>query len=193
MKGPTIGLLYGVFAPISTHTPGSAPTYQNGIVFGEMMSANVSEEHASAALYADNARIANRNDMTGATISLGVASLKNGAEKVMLGYKEADGDVLRQKSVSAPYGGCGYIKMEEDLDKGEVSYNCVWWYKTQFARSSEDANTKTESVDYQTPTLDGNAMGLDVDGDGVTFRDIKDFTTEEAAKAWINGLAGISA
>ena len=66
-----------------------------------------------------------------------------------------------------------------------------------FSLTEENSQTKGESIEWQTPTINGKAFGLDTgkgannNGDA-TFRKKQNFTTEAAAEAYLDGLAGIS-
>lgn len=77
---------------------------------------------------------------------------------------------------------------------GVTTFQGIWIYKTLFSKNAENSQTKGETIEWQTPTVNGRCMGLSVDSTGeATFRKIQNFDTESDAEDWLDGLAGISA
>lgn len=195
-----IGLRYPVCATLSAHTAGSEPTYAStGMVMGHGISANLTITRNTNVLYGDDVEVENDNGITAMSIELGLDNLTLAAEKYILGLVEkmtsgsgsSTVDYYLETDASAPYVGMGYIRVLQV--SGVKKFFGVWIYKVTFSKESETVQTKGESVEWQTPVLNGRCMGLDVDGSGnYAFRKIKEFTTESAAKTWLNNLAGIS-
>ena len=60
-------------------------------------------------------------------------------------------------------------------------------------RGSESAQTKGQSIEWQTPTITGHAIALAVDGDGdKKFREIRNFTSASDCSSWLDTKAGIT-
>lgn len=190
-----IGLRYPVYAPITAETSGSAITYGAGKVAGHAIQANLTMTRASNPLYGDDVEIENDNSLTGMEISLGVDDLLDDVRSELLGEVQAGTEqqpVYREVADSAPYVGFGYIRVRRK--NGETKFQACWLHKVIFGMESEDTQTKGENIEWQTPTLTGRVMGVYLDETGkAAFRDRATFDTEAAAKAWINGKAGISA
>lgn len=188
-----IGLRYFVFAPVANDNNGAVPTYEKGVVMGEAISADVSWTRSDVKLYADDKVAEVDNSITGGTITMGVNDLTDEVQAAMLNSRadETDSGAYIESGVSGPNGGVGYVRVMRlhGVDK----FIAYWIYKTSFVPGDENAATKGETVDWQTPTVVGEVMGVDGGGDMPDFRARKTFDTFEAAKGWINTKAGITA
>jgi len=186
-----VGLKHPVYAPISSEPAGSVPVYGTGRVVGYALEANVSIEHADSKLYADDAvRESDKSFLSGA-ITLGVDDLAKEECVGMLGSQERTVDtyaVVRDASTfDAPYLGFGYYRVRKK--NGVRLILALWYYKTQWTEPSEEAKTKGESIEWQTPTIEGEVFAID-DTDG-TYRDRYWATSEADAIAWLNEKANI--
>lgn len=189
-----IGLKYAVFAPITTETKGQPITYGKGIVLGRMIQATINFTRNSDVLFADDVTAESDNSITGGTVNLNVDDIEEAAQVAALGViksGETGKEVYHETDTPAPYGGIGYLRVRE---KNKVkSYIPYWLHKTQLAVNSETANTKGNNIQWQTPTAEGQIMGVEIANDGITyFRDHKVFATESEAITWLNTMANIT-
>lgn len=84
--------------------------------------------------------------------------------------------------------------MRVRVKNGVTSYQAVWYHKAQFGETTENAQTKGQTIEWQTPTLTGRIMGVNDNADGkIRFRRRATFDTAAAAMAWLDAKAGISA
>lgn len=194
-----IGLRHLVAAEIDTQEIGVAPTYKTGFKIGKMLSAELSIEVADNPLYADDGVAETDKSFTGGTITTGIDDFGDtpteGAEiqQKLIGQKivEVGGiNVIRSSGQSeAPNVGIGYVMVKKL--RGTLYYVATWLYKVQFGAPSESSTTKGESIEWQTPELEGNIMvveGFDDD----TYRDTATFNTLAEAIAWVDGMANMS-
>ncbi len=190
-----VGLLYAVAAPIQTEADGQAITYGKGQVIGGMMTAEISYTRNSNPLYADDRVMEEDNSITGGTIKMGVDDVNDDARVMMLGdVKEGDAgeEVYHETGESAPYVGTGYIRVRRKDNK--TNYITYWVHKAIFGIGTESAKTKGQSIEWQTPTLEGSIMGVKNNAALQTrFRERRTFTKESEARAWLNKKAGIEA
>lgn len=190
-----VGLLYAVAAPIQTEADGQAITYGKGQVIGGMMTAEISYTRNSNPLYADDRVVEEDNSITGGTIKMGVDDVNDDARVMMLGdVKEGDAgeEVYHETGESAPYVGTGYIRVRRKDNK--TNYIAYWVHKAIFGIGTESAKTKGQSIEWQTPTLEGSIMGVKNNTALQTrFRERRTFTKESEARAWLNKKAGIEA
>lgn len=188
-----VGLRYIVFAPITTEDRNQPIVYGPGVVMGRAISANIEFSRNEEPLYADDVMAESDNSITGGTIEIGVDDILEDAQVTVFGVEKSGQtgqEIYRETGAASPYGGVGYIRVRRY--KGATSYIAYWIHKTQFAPSSEEATTKGESIEWQTPTASGNVMGVYLDATGTAyFRDHKVCTTEAEAVEWLNGLAKI--
>lgn len=186
-----IGLKGLTYATLSSGGAGSACVYTGGATAADLMiSADVSIERDDVKLYADNHAVERANGMTGGTISLELASLPNTLRNKLLGYNVSS-KVLTVTETEAPYVGFGYIVCE--IAAGTKSYVGYWFPKVQFGLENDSAETKGESTSFQTNTLTGDILGVQVTSAGaVEYYYTDTDTTETAVRTWLNGKAGIS-
>ena len=187
------GMRYVVTAKLKEENEGSLPTYENGLVMGRGISAEVSLTRTDSKLYADDVLAESENAITGGDISIGVDDILEDAQEVIFGLvKSGDaGDYeYDDKAVGAPYVGVGYL--QERRYKGAVSYLPYWYWKVQFAPMDDKAATRGENVEWQTTTAKGTLMGVVKDSSKVaSFRTHKVYGTAAEAIAWLNQMAGI--
>lgn len=190
-----IGMLYPVAAVIDSYTPGTGITYETGFVVAEARGATLTWETSDGEFYADDTLLDSDKGIVSYTHDFEPSGLKTAVRAKLLGEQEASTDVYRVTSDNPPDVGFGYVRrMREDVDGAVVERFEGWWfYKEKFSITSEETRTKEQNIEWRVPTLSGKGSGVYLDSSGkVAFADHKDFTTLDAAKAWLNGLANIS-
>ena len=195
MANPNVGMMYPVFAPITTHTDGSMPTYGTGFVIQEARNATVNREYQNNPLYGDDRIVDDDNGMTGLTISFEPTGLSEDDRKKLLGEEESEVTGISGQWVSdneTPWGGFGFIrKMRAN---GTKKFEAWLTLKIKFQEETMTTSTKEGSITWNTPTLNGRAAGLYVDSsDKLRFQLHETFDTIAAAKAWLNAFLNVSA
>lgn len=189
-----IGLRYVVAAQIDAETPGAAITYKAGKVIGKAISANLTWNRNNNPLYADDTIAEDDNGVTSGSIELNVDDLSDEARGYVLGEKTVtvgQGTEYETSEEAAPYVGFGYIRVRRK--NGATTYQACWYHKAQFGEGSENAQTKGENIEWQTPTITGRIMGVQNDESlAINFRRRANFDTEAAAQAWLKTKAGIA-
>ena len=184
-----IGLRHPVVATIDSYTPGSVPTYEDGMVMGAAITANLSITRNDNPLYADDVITEDDNGITAMSLELGLDDLPETVQEYMLGVVE-ESDAYVDSDASSPEVGMGYIRVRRK--GGVTSYQGVWLYKVRFSMNDENSQTKGESIEWQTPTVTGRVVGVDLDGSGVmVFRARQLFDNEADAIDWLETLADI--
>ena len=190
-----IGLKYFVFAPITAEADGADPTYSTGAVVGKAIGADVTWNHNDNILRADDGDAESDNSITGGTINIDMDDLPLATRAVILGGYTDSSDVYYDTAAPGPYGGFGYIR-EVRYNGGQTRFDAFWCYKTAFAMEDDSAQTLGESIEWQTPKLVGRIMGGQLANAAAAghaiYRAIASFDTYAAAKAFINGKAGIT-
>lgn len=198
------GLNYLVAAPVPTPPAyGSLPTYGDGFIVGRMIEADVSITLNDNKLFADNREVNNDKTFQSGTITLGVDEFGDGTELSQAqvealitggklveegGEKYVDlGEAPKQNTV-----GLGYIVPGVYPDTGTKYYEAVWYYQVTFGGvGDENAQTKGESISWNTPTVTGNmkpVAGYDAEKN---LRRKSRFETEGEAIVWLNIQANI--
>jgi hypothetical protein len=194
-----IGMRHPVVAKIKSHTPGSEPVYENGMVMGHAVTGNLTINRNNNPLYGDDVIVEDDNSVSSMQIEMGTDDLLENVESYALGLTEktvGEGQTAATEYIetdaSAPHVGTGYIRVRKK--DGIIKYQGVWMYKVMYSKNSENSQTKGENITWQTPTLQGRAAGVDIDGSGkLAFRKKRYFDTYDAAEAWLDALADISA
>ena len=103
------------------------------------------------------------------------------------------GSVYEITDAGSPWGGFGFFRVMRDENRTRY-YEAWWCRKIKFREPSQTTRTKEGSVQWRTPTLEGTGAGLIVDGgEKIKYIKHKTFETAAAAKAWLDGLANVSA
>lgn len=186
-----IGLKYPVAAVIKTEPTSGFPTYDTGFIVGKAISCEKNLESNNNPLYADDAVVENDTSFANGTLTLGVDDFGNTTEEGMeiqaklLGHEiVTDGTtkVLRRKAGdNASNVGFGFYKTK--IIRNVKMYEATLLYKVKFQLPSESANTKGESIEWQTPSIEGRIMAIDAGG---TYEDTAIFETESEARDWLN-------
>lgn len=194
-----IGLRHLVGAEIDTQEIGVAPTYKTGFKIGKMLSADVSIEVADNPLHADDGVAETDKSFTSGTFTAGIDDFGDtpteGVEiqQKLLGQKivEVGGvNVIRSSGQdTAPDVGIGYIRVKKL--RNVLYYEATWLYKVQFGVPSESATTKGQSIEWQTPEIEGTIMVVE-DFEENTYRDRATFNTLAEAIAWVDGMANMT-
>ena len=191
MPNPNVGMMYPVWAPISAHTDGSLPTYSAGRIVQEARTANITKEVNNNPLYGDDRVVDDDNGVTGLTVSFESTGLLMEDRVSILGETTDGTDGQWESDNETPYGGFGYIRVMRDT--GVRKFEAYWILKVKFQEESQETATKEGSITWRTPTLNGRAVGCDVDGTGaLRFRKHQVFATLAAAKAWLNAKLNVS-
>lgn len=180
VKGLTI-------APITAYADGAVPTYGTKTSVPYTVSINISNEYADAEMYGDNILRESDKGMTGYSIAASLTDLSPEMGAVMLGWiKDASGDSYRITDANAPYVGCGFVTC--GMVNGVRYYEGNWYYRAQFTKDANSANTKERNVTFTPDDVSGTGFGVQLDNTGVvSFADIERFDNEAAAMAFVEG------
>lgn len=188
-----IGIKGLTYAPYTSGGEGGAIAYGTGVKLDDyMIRADLTEERTDTPFYADDHKIDHENGMTGISLALELSNMTDALEKALLGY--VDGATTGELNVTdeaSPFVGVGFIRKERF--KGAVTYKAYWIYKIQFSKDSDSTQTKGETVEFQTETLNGSAVGVQLTSGGKTlYYATTRQNSETAARTWLNGKAGIT-
>ena len=195
MANPNVGMIYPVWAPLTTHTDGSMPTYGTGRVLQEARNATVNKTYSNNPLYGDDRIVDDDNGLNELTMSFESTGLSDADRVAVLGEEQYGTSGVSGQWVTdgeTPWGGFGFIrKMREN---GTRKYEAWWTLKIKFQEESQTTSTREGQITWNTPTMNGRAASLYVDSsEKAKFQLHKTFTAIADAKAWLRGYANISA
>ena len=189
-----IGMRYPVAAPISSHTDGSAISYDTGFVIGNAVQANINFDVNDNPDWGDDIIIDNDSGINGYSGTLDVNALTAAVRSKLLGWQPDDATTTTKYSVSdaaAPDVGFGFIHIAQY--KGTKSYEAYWFHDAQFSQQSLTASTKERQITWNHPQMSFQGKGVYIDNSGkAKYFDWMTFSSETDAKAWLNAKAGIT-
>ena len=186
-----VGLKYPVYAILGE----DGASYSGGAVIAKAIKASVTAESNDVKLYADDGVAESDKSFKGGKISLNVDDLTNKTYCALLGHKftaasEADPatpeTVLANANDIAPFVGVGFYG--KVVRNNKPCYLAKWLKKVQFAEPTDETETKGDTVNFQTPTIEGDVFQLD-NGD---WKDQAEFKNEAEARSWLEKKAGIT-
>ena len=194
MSYPNTGMRHPVWAPLQSHTDGSEPTYGAGRVIQEAIEATITyNADTTNGLYGDDVLVDMDDGITGYTVNFNPTGLKDADRAAILGEEVTTGSVYEITDAGSPWGGFGFFRVMRDENRTRY-YEAWWCRKIKFREPSQTTRTKEGSIQWRTPTLEGIGAGLIVDGgEKIKYIKHKTFETAAAAKAWLDGLANVSA
>lgn len=187
-----IGLKYPVYA-VATETT-SAIGYSGGAVLAKGITANIAIETNDVKLYADDAVAESDHSFSSGTVSFTVDDLTNTAQVALLGYTEGSTidatlgtkELIASGTDSPAYVGFGFYGKK--IVSGVSKWRAIWLKKVQFSEPADEMQTKGETVEFGTTTLEGTIM---VAADG-KWKEEGTFDTEAEAVSYLNTKSGIS-
>lgn len=174
--------------------------YTEGFVLAKAINFTGTPNKNDVELYADDGIAETDKSVKDMGTSLGVddLSLENQAKVLGHTYVKATGDPGGEgtpESIEigtedeAPFFGVGFYKRRKK--NGVVSFTVIWLYKVQHSEPTENAETKGDTTNFQTATIEGKAYPVEVDGKMSIGKKLV-FKTEAEAKAWLNKQAKIA-
>ena len=149
----TIGLDSVVYAKITEDAQG-LETYGIPQILAKAIKADLSIELAEAALYADDALAHSIKAFKGGKLSLGVEDIGVAVASDLTGASVDSNGVLVAASED---DGC-LVAVGFRALKPDNHYRMFWLYRVKFAVPSTNLQTKGDSIQFQTPAVEGTIM-----------------------------------
>lgn len=178
----TIGLNDMHYATITEGDAG-AVTYGTPTRMAKAISAELSVEYAEGTLYADDGVDDSVREFSSGTLKLNVNDLTPEVLAALLGQtKGSDDVVLANANDVAPEVAIGFRAR-----KTGGKYAFIWLYRVRFSVPSENYQTKGNSIEYQTPEIEGTIMAR-ADGNWKASYVGDGSSTDTVGKAWFNAV-----
>jgi phi13 family phage major tail protein len=142
-----------VYAKI-TEGPNGDETYAVPKILAKALKADLSIELAEAALYADDALAHAIKAFKGGKLSLGVEDIGVVAASDLTGATVDDNGVL---VAAGEDEGC-LVAVGFRALKPDNRYRYFWLFRVKFAVPSTNTQTKGDSIQFQTPTIEGTIL-----------------------------------
>lgn len=177
--------LSNIWWSVLTEDANGGAHYAGATYLGKAVSAETSITNNEAKLYGDDALAESDTSFASGTITLGVTDDDDTIFAPLLGHTiDAGGEVIKTSTDAAPNVGCGRVVMK--MVNSAYKYKVEFLYKVKFSEPSRSEQTKGESVEFSTPTVEGIIAAL---GDGVgTWCKTKTFNTKSDALTYLKNL-----
>ncbi|MEW6864510.1 major tail protein [Trueperella pyogenes] len=149
----TIGLDSLYYATITENDDGEE-TYETPTRLAKAISAELSVEVAEAILYADDGPAEVVKEFQSGTLTLGVDDLTPTVAAALVGAVVDKNKVL----VSASEDGGAPVAIGFRARKADGTYRYFWLYKVRFAVPAASLNTKGDSIEFATPSIEGTIL-----------------------------------
>ena len=165
-----------------TENPDGTASYGGAHKPAKAVSCSVSITSNSATLYADDVLAESDTSFQSGTVTIGLDDDDLAVQATLLGHTFEDGEIIRNSNDTAPYVGFGRIVSK--MVNGVKKYKVEFLHKVKFSEPSEENQTKGESMEFSTGTLEGVVHQLE-NGD---WSKAKTFTVKDDAIAYLESL-----
>lgn len=188
--------MYGVYYAKCEITDGVVTGYEGVQTMGKAIAASFEpNEPSDNPLYANNAIAENdTNSGSGGTLTLTLDRLKPAAAVDLYGLTmttlttESSGFDYDGDEVANPVG-VAFIKQHQEDNDRDV-HEVILFTRVTFTQPNEEAQTLGESIEWQTPEIEGTVYGAD--GTNPWLRRYR-FASQSAAITWITEQFAASA
>lgn len=147
----TIGLDKLYYAPITADEETGEETYETPVALAPAITAELSVNLASAILYADDKAEESVNEFASGELTLNTSDLPAAVVAALTGAVVDKNGVLIQASEDS----ANPVAIAFRAKKANGTYRYFWLYHVVFGPPSTTANTKADSIEFQTPTITG--------------------------------------
>jgi phi13 family phage major tail protein len=162
--------------------------YKGGFACGKAITVNITPNYNEAKLYANNSLAENEKEFRDGTITLGTDRLPAEANSTCFGHEVSDDGkhVVYKTSDKANNVGVGFY-VDRVID-GVKEYEASIVFKTKFSEAANDYQTKGDTIEFKTPSIEGTIAALSTG----EWKETKVFDTAEAADTWLREILCIS-
>jgi len=162
-------------------------TYSGGKVMSYAIKVDLSIEINEGKLYGDNRLVENIKEFKSGKVTLNGDHLSYEVLELILGHRlettEGGQKLTAKGDDEGEYVGVGFYSTT--IKDGAKKYRAIWLHKVKFGIPNESLETKGDSINFQTPSVEGTIL-TDILG---VWKEEATFATEAAAKAWLDNLA----
>lgn len=162
--------------------------YNGAKSLGKAVDCKVAIENYTAELYADDTLAESDYTFKKGTVTLTIDEDDDTVFAELLGHKVdvETKEMVRKDTDVAPYVGVGRILTK--VVNGVYKYKVEFLPKVKFSEPAQEEQTKGDSIEFKTPTIEGTVTKL---ADG-TWSKTKTFTDKNEAVAYLESLMAVS-
>jgi phi13 family phage major tail protein len=155
-----IGLSDLYYALLETDVVGSEPIYQAPVRLPGIITANINPNGSSETLFAENGPFETASTLGKIGLELNAADIPLDTQAVWLGHTKEGGILKRKGADVPPWLAIGFKSL-----KSNGKFRFTWLAKGKFALPEQNNETKGDSINFQTPTMQGSFVQRDCDGE----------------------------
>lgn len=158
-KGVAIGLTNLHYAEMLTDDAQAGTfSYNAPVRIAGAITANFSPNAANDTLFADDGPYESAYTLGAMSLELNIADLKPQHRAFLLGETYVGG-VVRSSAEAIP----PYVAIGMSVKKSNGADRYIWYLKGKFSPPDENNQTKSDSINWNTPTITGNFLKRDAD------------------------------
>jgi phi13 family phage major tail protein len=175
------------YAILTTDEEDATPVYQTPVAVPGIVAVRVNPNASSETLFADDGPYESASTLGQIEVELNMADLDLTVQAALLGHTLASGILKRKSSDTPPYVAIGFKSL-----KSNGSYRFTWLAKGKFVPSEQNNETRGDSVNFQTPTINGKFLKRSSDDEWERHvdEDHDDFQ-ETYATNWFNSPTAV--
>lgn len=183
---PKVGYAQNKWAPFATEPADALPTYGTGRTLGGAVSAAHTPNIAETKHYSDNRLKNTITKFADGDLPVDVDDIDLETQALVYGATYADDTLGHGGSDMPPFGGLSFYEtiLTED---NELIYRGYFYPKVKAKRGTEDFKTQQENIELGLTQVAFKVMQPKFG----KYEYIKDFTTEEAAAAWVDSNVNV--
>ena len=142
-------------------TTAGSTTYDTPVKLGNAISVDINPTVEENKLYGDNMAVAVLKKLKEVAITISTTDIPLKDRAIMLGYSQStvDGSITVKNEDNAPY--VALMFEATTADGGSHYYK---FYKGRFAPNQQQIETEGESINWQTPSMEGTFIARESDG-----------------------------
>jgi phi13 family phage major tail protein len=153
-----IGLSHLYYALLITDPIGGTPTYATPVRIANAIMANVNPNTNSETLFADDGPSEVATTLGNIDLEINVADLDLDTQAAILGHTISAGVLFRKAADTPPWLAIGFKSL-----KSNGKYRYTWLAKGKFQLQEQANETKGDTINFQTPTINGSFVKRDSD------------------------------
>jgi phi13 family phage major tail protein len=177
-KSVAIGLTSLYYAKLLSDPIVGSATYDEPVRLAGAITANFSPNASNDTLFADDGPYETASTLGAMTLELNVADIPSTDRALLLGQTYENG-VLVAKSTDIP----PYVAVGMSVLKSNGASRLIWYLKGKFTAPDDNNQTKTDSINWNTPTITGNFLKRDCDNQWRVSADTDDTSLDPTVVA----------
>lgn len=175
--GVRIGLRDVYYALLTTDDYATGVQYGTPVRIAGAITANINPNPSLETLFADDGPMEVAATLGNIELELNLANIPTAVRAALLGHTISDGKLVKKSTDTAPWVALGFRAL-----KSNGNYKYVWLVKGKFSPSAEDHATRGDTVEFQTPTINGSFVKRD-------FDDVYEINGDTDDVAFTSGMA----